>query len=179
MLSKKKYAQLAAVAALTVLFGANASITTASAQGGVQLAQADQKHMQKSSKADARSSTNARIQAGRSDRKQNVQRSSSTRHVMTQREPTRAFAQDRKKKKTVTSRTTTRKVVVRNHNRRVVRDRVVVRSSPSVSVGFVVLGPRVAYRAYGAGWCRGLHRGRHWDRRIGWHAGRHYGPFRC
>jgi len=180
MLSRSKYAQLAAVAALTVLFGANASTTTASAQAGIQLAQADTKDMQKSRKGDVRSSTNARVQADRSDRKQNVQRSSSTRNAMTQREPTRAFARDDKKKKTVTTKTTTRKVVVRrDHNRRVIRDRVVIRSSPSASVGFVVLGPRVAYRAYGSGWCRGLHRGRHWDRRVGWHAGRHYGPFRC
>jgi hypothetical protein len=179
MLSRSKYAQLAAVAALTVLFGANASTTTASAQAGIQLAQADTKDMQKSRKGDVRSSTNARMQADRSDRKQNVQRSSSTRNVMTQREPTRAFAQDHRKKKTVTK-TTTRKVVVRrDHNRRVIRDRVVIRSSPSTSVGFVVLGPRVVYRAYGSGWCRGLHRGRHWVPRIGWHAGRHFGAFRC
>ena len=59
------------------------------------------------------------------------------------------------------------------------RRRVIIRSRPSSSVGFVVLGPRVVYRAYGPGWCRGLHSGRHWARRIGWHAGRHYGPFRC
>jgi hypothetical protein len=179
MLSRSKYFQLAAVAALTVVFGANASPTPASAQAGIQLAQADQKSMQKSHKGDVRSSTNARLQANKSDRKQGAQRSSGTRNVITQRESTRAFAKEHSKKKKVTTRTTTRKVVVRDHNRRVVRNRVVVRSSPSASVGFVVLGPRVAYRAYGSGWCRGLHRGRHWDRRVGWHAGRHYGPFRC
>ena len=46
--------------------------------------------------------------------------------------------------------------------------------------GFVFLGgPRVIVRGYGPGWCRGLHRGRHWAPRIGWHAGTHRGLFRC
>lgn len=40
-------------------------------------------------------------------------------------------------------------------------------------------GPRYYVRSYGPGWCRGLHRGRHWAPRIGWHAGLHRGLFRC
>ena len=179
MLSRKKYTQLAAVAALTVLFGANASLTSARAQAGVQLAQADQKNVQHSRKGDVRSSsTTARAQAQtdqstQKSRKGDVRRSSS-RNVSSDR-TRRAVSSDRTRR-TVSSRTTTRTVV---RHRDGDRRRVVVRSRPSTSVAFVVLGPRVAYRAYGAGWCRGLHRGRHWDRRSGWHAGRHYGPFRC
>ena len=70
MLSRNKFAQLAAVAALTVLFGANASMSTANAQAG---AQADQKNMQHSRKGDVRhSSTTARAQA---QTEQNTQKS--------------------------------------------------------------------------------------------------------
>ena len=43
MLSKRNYAQLAAVAALTILFGANTAMKPANAQAGLQLAQADVK----------------------------------------------------------------------------------------------------------------------------------------
>jgi|tagenome__1003787_1003787.scaffolds.fasta_scaffold19849621_1 hypothetical protein len=178
MLSRKKYTQLAAVAALTLLFGANASLTSARAQTGVQVAQADQKHMQKSSRADMRSASTARAQAQtdqntEKSRKRDARRSSS-RNVSSDR--TRHTVRSNRTGRTVSSRTTTRTVV---RHRDGDRRRVVVHSRPSTSVGFVVLGPRVAYTAYGSGWCRGLHRGRHWDRRHGWHAGRHYGPFRC
>jgi hypothetical protein len=156
MLSRTKCAQLAAVAALTIMLGANASMTTASAQSGIQLAQADRKDMQQSRRGNMHAPANtARAQADRKDGKQTTHKSTTTRRVTTNRD----------------HKTTTRKVI---H-----KDRVVVHSRPSVSVGFAVLGPRVVYRAYGAGWCRGLHRGRHFDRRNGWHAGRHYGPFRC
>jgi len=179
MLSRKKYSQLAAVAALTVLFGANASLTPARAQSGIQLAQADQKHVQKSSIADVRSaSTTARAQAqtdqNTQKRRKGDAKRSSSRNVSSDR--TRHTVSSNRNRHTVSSRTTTRTVV---RHRDGDRRRVIVRSRPSTSVSFVVLGPRVAYRAYGAGWCRGLHRGRHWDRRNGWHAGRHYGPFRC
>jgi hypothetical protein len=34
-------------------------------------------------------------------------------------------------------------------------------------------------RGYGPGWCRGLHRGRHWAPRAGWHAATHRGLYRC
>lgn len=40
-------------------------------------------------------------------------------------------------------------------------------------------GPRIIVRGYGPGWCRGLHRGYHRAPGIGWHAGRHYGLYRC
>ena len=43
MPSKRNYAQLAAVAALTILFGANTAMKPANAQAGLQLAQADVK----------------------------------------------------------------------------------------------------------------------------------------
>lgn len=65
--------------------------------------------------------------------------------------------------------TVKKRVVVR----RPVTTRVVVR------VPLVVLGPRVVYRSYGPGWCRGLHRGYHWAPKIGWHSRRHVGLFRC
>jgi hypothetical protein len=179
MLSRNKYAQLAAAAALTVLLGANASPTPASAQAGIQHRQADQKHMQRSGRADMDSSTTARAQA---QTDQNTQRSrrgdarrSSSRNVSSDR--ARETVRSNRPRQNVSSRTTTTRTVVRHRDGD--RRRVIVRSRPSTSVAFVVLGPRVAYRAYGAGWCRGLHRGRHWDRRVGWHAGRHFGPFRC
>lgn len=151
MLSRHKYTQLAAIAALTALFGATSSTTTASAQAGVQVAQAERKH----------------------DAQPDVRKSTTTRTIKTNREP-RASTSDRSKK-SVTTRTTTRTVVRRDNDRR----RVVVRSRPSSSVAFVVLGPRVVYRAYGSGWCRALHSGRHWAPRIGWHRGRHVGAVRC
>ena len=155
MLPRTKYAQFAAVAALTVMLGANASITSASAQAGTQLAQNDRKDLQKSRSGDMhRSANTARAQADRKDGKQTTHKSTTTRRVTTNRDH-------------------------KNTTRKVIHKRVVVHSRPSVSVGFAVLGPRVVYRAYGAGWCRGLHRGRHYDRRNGWHSGRHYGPFRC
>jgi hypothetical protein len=188
MLSRKKYTQLAAVAALTMLFGANASLTSARAQAGAQPAQADQKQMQKSGKADVRSgSTTARAQAQTDQNTQNSRKGdakrSSSRNVSSDRtrrtvssDRTRHTVSSNRTGRTVSSRTTTRTVV---RHRDGDRRRVVVRSRPSTSVAFVVLGPRVAYTAYGSGWCRGLHRGRHYDRRNGWHAGRHYGPFRC
>jgi hypothetical protein len=169
MLSKGKLAQLAAAAALTVLFGANASMSPASAQAGIQLAQADN--------------------AGR-----DVKRTTTTRTVKTSRTPTRA-SNTRSSRKAVSTRTTTRSTVRSNRtysdrnrnysNRNAYRDRntyrgrTVVHSRSSSSVAFVVLGPRVVYRSYGSGWCRALHSGRHWAPRIGWHRGRHVGAVRC
>ncbi len=163
MLSRGKHAQLAAIAALTVLFGANASMNTASAQTGIQLAQAD--------------------------RGRDVKKTTTTRTVKTQRAPARASSKDRSRQ-TVVKRTTKRTVVRDRDNdrRRVVvrrdRDRGDYRwrsgrSYATSSVAFVVLGPRVVYRSYGSGWCRALHSGRHWAPRIGWHRGRHVGAVRC
>ena len=163
MLSRNKFAQLAAVAALTVLFGANASMTNANAQAGVQ---ADQKNMQHSRKGDVRSSsTAARAQA------QTEQNTKKSRKSDTQRSSSRKVSSDRSRHVTST-RTVNRTVVHRDR-------RVVVRSQPSSSVAFVVLGPRVVYRSYGSGWCLALHNGRHWAPRIGWHRGRHVGAVRC
>lgn len=142
MLSPRKFAPLAAIAVAAILFGATGSMSTASAQTGVKLAQADVK--------------------------------TTTRVTTTKRKPT-ASSQPRSRQ-TVTKRTTTR-TVVRSNSNRSHNTRVVVRSQPSVA--FVVLGPRVVYRSYGAGWCRGLHSGRHWAPRIGWHRGRHVGAVRC
>lgn len=54
------------------------------------------------------------------------------------------------------------------------------RSRDRAVSGFVFLGgPRVVVRNYGAGWCRGLHRGRHYAPRVGMHGGTHRGLFRC
>lgn len=44
---------------------------------------------------------------------------------------------------------------------------------------FAYLGPWVIVRGYGPGWCRGLHRGYHWDPINGWHYGLHRSLFRC
>ena len=162
MLSRNKFAQLAAVAALTVLFGANASMTNANAQAGIQ---ADQKNMHHSRKGDVRSSTTARAQA-QTDQNTQKTRKSDTRHSSS-----RNVSSDRSRHATST-RTTTRTVVRRDR-------RVVVHSNPSSSYAFVVLGPSVVYRSYGSGWCRALHNGRHWAPRIGWHRGRHVGAVRC
>lgn len=80
------------------------------------------------------------------------------------------------KKRVVNKRVVVRKrVVVHRHARP--RNRVVVRTTAYLPL--VVLGPRVVYRSYGAGWCRALHRGRHWAPGIGWHSGRHIGRIRC
>ena len=174
MLSRNKFAQLAAVAALTVLFGANASMTNANAQAGIQ---ADQKNMQHSRKGDVRSSsTSARAQA------QTEQNTKKSRKSDTQRSSSRKVSSDRSRHTTTTRTTTPRHATsTRTTNRTVVhRDRrVVVHSQASSSVGFVVLGPRVVYSSYGSGWCRALHNGRHWAPRIGWHRGRHVGAVRC
>ena len=164
MLSTRKRALLAAIAGVTILFAANGATNTASAQTGIQLAQADRGR-------DARTTTTTRVRTERAPR----QRVSS---------PQRS--------RSVTTRTTTRRTVVRsdrdNDRRRVIvrrdRDRDHDRRryghrSYASSVAFVVLGPRVVYRSYGSGWCRALHNGRHWAPRTGWHRGRHVGAVRC
>jgi hypothetical protein len=51
--------------------------------------------------------------------------------------------------------------------------------STSLYVPFAVLGTPVVYAAYGPGYCRVLHRGRHWAPGIGWHSGKHVGRVRC
>lgn len=160
MQSKSKHAQLAVMATLVVLLGATAAPNMASAQSGIQLAQAD---------------------SGRRE----AQKPSSSRENRAQRAPRQAVRQDRPR--ATSTRTTTTRTIVRtdrprerqvSRSDRRDRSRVVIRSRTTY-VPFVVLGPRVVYRSYGAGWCRGLHRGRHWAPRIGWHAGTHVGPVRC
>lgn len=50
------------------------------------------------------------------------------------------------------------------------------RGRPAASTFLFLGGPRIIARP---GWCRGLHRGRHWAPGIGYHSGRHRGLFRC
>jgi hypothetical protein len=154
MLTRKKFTQLAVVAALTVLFGANASTTPASAQAGVHFAQADAKTTTKVT------TTKHKPQATTQKRQRTV----------TTRTTTRTVHRNNNAHNT--------RVVVRNNNSYNNR-RVVVRSQPSSSVAFVVLGQRTAYASYGSGWCRALHNGRHWAPRVGWHRGRHVGAVHC
>ena len=144
MLMKSKPTQLALAATLVVLLGATAAPNMASAQSGLQLAQADYGRKEAQKPAKPRATTKAQ----RPD--------------------------------TIRTTTTRTKTVVKSDRPRVIgdRDRVVVRSRTTV-VPFVVMGPRVVYRSYGAGWCRGLHRGHHTAPGIGWHAGTHVGPVRC
>src|SRR5688572_13799948 len=157
MLSRAKASYLAAATSLVILSGVTVSSNVASAQSRVQLAQAEKRDAQDNRKSEPRSKQRREISQSRDGHSsRDIKSNKSTRTV-------------------VRSDHNTRRVVVHNRDRR----HVVVHSRPSTSVAFVALGPRVVYSAYGAGWCRGLHRGRHWDRRVGWHAGRHYGPFRC
>jgi hypothetical protein len=158
MLSRAKASYLAAAAALVILSGVTVSSNIASAQSGIQLAQVEKRDAQDNRRSESRREKRRDASSSRTSSRTVVRRDSDRRRVVV-RDSSR------------------RHVVVRDRDRD--RRRVIIRSRPSTSVAFVVLGPRVVYRAYGAGWCRGLHRGRHWDRRIGWHAGRHWGPFRC
>jgi hypothetical protein len=67
-------------------------------------------------------------------------------------------------------------------HKKVVKKTVVHRDGGRVSgstVAFVTLGTPVAYRAYGAGWCRALHRGCHVSPGLGRHCGKHVGRVRC
>ncbi len=149
MLSSRKLTQLAAVAAVTALLGATAVPNTATAAKSDQQAQSGDRDGKNVSKA-------------RASKKHVTQRHVTKRHVT---------------KKTVVR----KKTIVRTHVRpshRYTRNRVVIRTT-AVYVPLVVLGPRVVYRSYGAGWCRALHRGRHWAPVLGWHSGRHVGRVRC
>jgi len=173
MLSKTRYTQLAAIAALTVLFGANASMTTARAQTGMQPAQTDKKEMKDSQKGDVKSSSGARRQAQSEQKSSKDEMRRSKRQSTSSGESTRVKVRSDRHKETVGEKTKTRTVIKhRDSDRRV----VVFHSRPRTTVTFVVLGPRRHYRP---GWCRGLHRGTHWAPGIGWHAGRHFGRFRC
>ena len=191
MLSRAKASYLAAAASLVILSGVTLSSNIASAQSGIQLAQVEKRDAQDNRRSESRreqrretsQSREARpsreVSSNREGRSGRDARSTRTREITTTRSSNRTVVRgDRDRRHVVRDRDRDRRrVIVRDRDRD--RRHVIVRSRPSSSVAFVVLGPRVVYRAYGAGWCRGLHRGRHWDRRIGWHAGRHYGPFRC
>jgi hypothetical protein len=173
MLSRLKASCLAAAAVL-VLSGSVVSPTVAApAQGNIQLAQNDQRDNNRGN--ETRRSSSNEVRSNRS----------SSREIRSSNRD-RVSASSNRSRSNVSSRT-----VVRHDNN---RSRVVVHdrdrdhrwswrhhsgSRSYATTTFVVLGPRVHYAAYGAGWCRGLHRGRHFDRIHGWHAGKHYGPFRC
>jgi hypothetical protein len=179
MLSRAKASYLAAAASLVILSGVTLSSNIANAQSGIQPAQVEKRDAQDNRRSESRREQRRETSQSREARP--------SREVSSNREGRSGRdARSTRTREITTTRSSNRTVVRGDRDRRhVVRDRdrdrrhVIVRSRPSSSVAFVVLGPRVVYRAYGAGWCRGLHRGRHWDRRIGWHAGRHYGPFRC
>lgn len=106
--------------------------------------------------------------------------------------PSEAIAKDVEVKKSQSAkkhgkRATSKRHVNRQHavrssargKRHHYRKHVYWRSRPSNSGIFVLIGPSSAYGAYGTGWCRALHSGRHWAPRIGWHGGRHVGAVRC
>jgi Ni/Co efflux regulator RcnB len=152
MLSRVKQVQLAAIAALTVLFSANFTMKTAHAQAGVQFAQAD---------------------------KRDVKRSTTTRRTTVKRAPHHTTRHSTVTRRTTTRHTTVRSGHRYSNNYRYRNGHRYYRSRPSTVVGFTVLGPRAVYRSYGTGWCRALHNGRHWAPRIGWHSGRHVGAVRC
>lgn len=143
---------VAAIAALSLMFGTAAAPNMAVAAKGEQAFAAEKK---KSSKAKSSKS------AKKSDAKKSSKKSKS------------AMKSSKSKKADTKKSSRSKKVVVRH------RDRVVVRGSSSVVVPLVVIGSSTAYAAYGPGWCRALHKGRHWAPRIGWHAGQHVGRVRC
>ena len=166
MLSRKKHALLAAAAALALLFSANATMTSANAQGQptqIEKKQDGQNNRQGESrevKSKSGASSNLEVKSSRDGRADRQLRSDRSRE-------------------TIKTRT-----VVRHDNDRV-RNRIVIRDRDHdgwrgqhsyAAVTFVILGPRHHYRP---GWCRGLHRGKHWAPGMGWHAGRHVGLFRC
>jgi hypothetical protein len=157
MLSRAKVSYLAAAASLVILSGVTVSSNIASAQSRIQLAQVEKRDAQDNRKSESQSKQRRETSQNREGR--------SSREIKSKTSSRTVVRSDRDR----------RPEFIRDRDRR----RVVIHSRPSSSVAFVVLGPRVVYRAYGPGWCRGLHSGRHWARRIGWHAGRHYGPFRC
>ena len=161
MLSKVRATSYAAAATLVILSGITAVPTVAAAQN-LQLAQADRRDGDNRREARRES----RKDSARSERRE------------TRRDNVRSDRREARRDNARGDRRSGNRIVVRSH-RGNDRWRDARRSYGASTVAFVVLGPRVTYRSYGAGWCRGLHRGRHFDRRVGYHAGRHYGPFRC
>jgi hypothetical protein len=149
-----KHLPLAALAALSLLAGTVATPTVADARDRDRGVRADR--------------GGDRIARADRNRGRDVRR-----HVNRSRDVRRHVSRDR-------DRHVTRRHVTRHahrHHRHHHRDRFVVRSTAYLP--FVVLGSPVVYRAYGPGYCRALHRGRHWAPGIGWHSGRHVGRVRC
>lgn len=167
MSTKTKYAQLAAVAALAVLFGANAGMTTAQAQGNLPTLEKKQDGQTAGSGDQRRKASPARAikREGSSTLQKQSDRPVS---VTTQTSPNRVTAQTTVRRDRDNVRAN---ITIRDRD----RDRFHRRGHESFAA-FVILGPRHHYRS---GWCRGLHRGYHWAPGVGRHAGRHFGLFRC
>jgi hypothetical protein len=161
MLSRIKLSSLAAVATLGFLSGVIAAPTQALAQAGTEPVKVE-KQQEGQSGRQGESRRDQRRDAGSS-------RETSTKSdVKIDRSRT-------------TTRTTIRRDGDRDRSRITLRDRDRDRDrwrgrSSHAAVTFVILGPRHHYRP---GWCRGLHRGKHYAPGQGWHAGRHVGLFRC
>jgi hypothetical protein len=194
MLSRVKSSCLAA-GAILLLSGAIGPAQVKAAQDGVQLAQNDRRDSNRDEsrgssgrEMNANRSSNRVASSGRSSNREMSSNRSSSRQVRADRSSRREISGSNRSRVSVSSQPRRERFSNRSRTRTVVsRDRHRDRSwawrhrgsHSFAQASFVILGPRVVYRSYGPGWCRGLHRGRHWDRRIGWHAGRHFGPFRC
>jgi hypothetical protein len=191
MLSRYKNSQLAAVAALAVIFGASAAaVSTAQAQGGPG-------QMERQGGQDVgRGPAQMERQGDGQDKSRSESRGDQRRDAGSSREiksgsdvnvrsSTSAQTEIRGDRDRDRSRITIRdrdrdrdRITLRHRDRD--HDRWRWRSRHSfAAVSFVILGPSVVYRSYGSGWCRALHRGQHWAPRIGWHSGRHVGAVRC
>lgn len=169
MLSRTKYTQLAAVAALAIALATGASLTSAQAQGGTN----PQMEKQQTG-SDTRSGEKNRDagSARETSREGGWDRGSgTTREMRSDRSRDRTSSQTTVRRDNDRSRVTVRgRDYDRDHNWRW-RGR-----SSYGATTFVVLGERRHYRP---GWCRGLHRGHHFAPGAGEHAGKHFGLFRC
>lgn len=192
MLSRVKQVQLAAVAALAVMFTANASLTPANAQkAGLQIAQVEKQDSKGSSSSDRGSGRAGESGAGRTSGNDGMRGSSNNDRGMASQRSTRSNDGDRSVNRRTgssgsrdysnnrSSRDYSNNRSSRNYSNNRSNRRVYYRGRSPNTVAFVVLGPRVVYRSYGSGWCRALHSGRHYAPRIGWHRGRHVGAVRC
>ena len=171
MLSKTKYTQLAAVAALTVLLGTSANMTAAQAQGGQPQMEKQQSGSSGGQSTRSGESRESGAIKGSGSVSGSVREGGST-QMRTDRSRDRSSTQTTVRRDRDFDRDRTR-VSIRDRDRD--RDHFRFRGRESFAA-FVVIGPRHHYRP---GWCRGLHRGKHWAPGAGWHAGRHVGLFRC
>jgi hypothetical protein len=188
MLTRVKQIQLAAVAALAVMFTANASLSPANAQkADLKVGQTEKQGSRGSSNDGMKGSSNSdrgsMKGSSNNDRAMTTQRSSNDRGMTSQRSSTRVVRSndgDRSVSRRTTVRTGNNNTVRATHTSNRNWDRRHHRYYRGRStIAFVVLGPRAVYRSYGSGWCRALHSGRHYAPRIGWHGGRHVGAVRC